>query len=311
MLVLCLSTAPARAQTTPQIALLPWQDGPHWAETTDEILIFDSGHTKRGALDTDIWNWDSYGRIKVGRNNPEPPVVIGYRVYSLTVESELPAINGAFWDLALVAAVPLPLRNDWRLVLTAGAGTANDEHWDNEHALYGIGGVHFARKLAEDSTLHLGLRYSGNALLLPYVPWPYAAWHRHWNDQLDTVLGLPLSTVRWRPLPPLTIEARYRLPADLGGRVDVALHRNWGLFAAFVRSVDAFYIDGTKNDRLFYALQRVSGGVRWSGRTTTVQAGVGYALNHEFTRGDAIDSVNTVADISEKPYAFVKIVGTF
>ena len=83
------------------------------------------------------------------------------------------------------------------------------------------------------------------------------------------------------------------------------------MFAEFVRSVEAFFLDGTKNDRLFYELQRVSAGVRWSGRTTTVRVGVGYALNHEFTRGDTFDSVDTVADISEKPYAFVKVVGTF
>ncbi len=311
LIFVCGFAENALAQTSPLIVLTPWNEKPHWADTTDEITFHEGSRTKGSDLNADIWTWYSSGRIKFDRDEKEPRLVLGYQLDTVSVDSALPAIHGDYWDVALALAYRMALDADWQLVVTGGIGTANDSHFSNSHAIYGTGHVHAARRLDEHSTLHLGIRYDGNAMVLRHIPFPYVAWQRQWNDQLDTVLGLPLSQVFWRPMERLAFTASYMAPVNLTGRVDVGLIPGIGLFAAYQTKTLAFYVDGTKDDRMFYETRQAQGGLRFVLKWAEIETGVGYSFRRDFTRGDTIDSTRTVAKISDAPFMFVAVKGTF
>jgi hypothetical protein len=107
------------------------------------------------------------------------------------------------------------------------------------------------------------------------------------------------------------VQLNYMLPVNLTGRVDVELTQRVGLFAAYLSTTSAFFIEDTANDRLFYRTRSAQGGVSVATKLGTFEAGIGYALEREFERGDTIDSTKTVTDLSEEPFAFLSIKGTF
>lgn len=304
----------AFAQTGPQIAIFPWQEGAHWAETSDEILYFDDGHVKGdgGKQDADVWNWDSDGRIKVDRNDPDPKFVIGYRILSLTVDSDFNAIDGSFWDIALVGAYRLgELHDGWDMTISGGVGSANDGAFSNEDALYGLGAVNGYKKLDDVSGVHAGLRYNGNALVLPDIPLPYLAYESEWSEQLSTVLGLPLNSVEWTPMERLQFQIRYAFPINFNGEMSFQLIENLSLFARYADTTDAFAINGKNNKRIYHELERVSGGIRWVTRLFDASLGVGYAFKREFDQGFDLRETDNVAVLSEEAFMSLKIVGTF
>ena len=48
------------AQNAPSMLSTPWQEGRQRAETLDDLLFFDQGHTQGSNLDTGMFYWDSY-----------------------------------------------------------------------------------------------------------------------------------------------------------------------------------------------------------------------------------------------------------
>ncbi len=311
ILTLILAGPVGWAQTHPSILVKPWPTGPLWAETRDEIVVQERANT-RGGTDAGIWAWDSTGRIKFDRETTEPRWVLGYRILSLTVDSDLPAINGTFWDIALAAGGRVArLENEWEIYLLGGAGTANDGHFDDEEALYGIGTVHFARKLSADEEWMFGLSYDGHRSFLPDVPLPYVSYRRKVNDQLIGVVGLPFGGAYWRPLERLRVDVSYILPADWKGRVSWHFTGTLSVFAEYTRAQDGFSINAVDNRRLFYSARRAFGGIRWVNKLVDVSAGVGYAFDQEFETGFDLRDTRTVTRVEDAPFVMVRLEGTF
>ncbi len=203
------------------------------------------------------------------------------------------------------------LENDWEIYLLGGAGTANDGHFDDEEALYGIGTVHFARKLSADEEWMFGLSYDGHRAFLPDFPLPYASYRRKLNDQFIAVVGVPFGGAYWRPLERLRVDVTYTLPTDLKGRVSWYFTGNLSVFAEYTRAQDGFSIDGVDNRRLFYSARRAFGGVRWVNKLVDVSLGIGYAFDQEFERGFDQRDTATVTKVDDAPLAALRLEGTF
>jgi len=309
----CLgATAIAHGQNTPDVLSAPWQDGPHWAETVDDVLFFEGGHTRNSSYETGVFFWDSYGRIRFNREDDDPRWTLGYRLFALGNDSGAPQINGDFWDIALVLGYKFDrMDNGWRVSVLAGAGTANDDHFSNTHALYGTGLVSAERALDENSTLRLGVMYNGNALFFPDAPMPYVAYERKVSEQLQYTLGLPASGLDWRPMSALSLNLDYVAPLTAKGNLSVWFSKTICLFTEVASATDGFYIEDAGNRRLFYRLNRATTGVRWITKWADLRLGAGYAFNQQFTRGFDLCDTRNVARLSDEPFISLRVHGTF
>lgn len=304
--------ASLNAQNLPQIVTEPWLEGNHWAETYDDVVVLEQAHTKGGNQDVNLWIWDSNGRVRANRNNPEPEVVFGYRILSYDVNSPVNALDGSFWDLALVGGSKLAdTENDWGLHALVGIGTANDGNFDNTDALYALGLFNATKQISEDASFHVGVQFQGNDVLFPEYPLPYVAYQRVVNDRVRLLVGMPRTFFEWKAWGPFRIEGQYDWPTRGEARLFIVIVRNLSIFARYTHVADAFYINDRERKRLIYDSHRAGGGVRWITKWFDASLGVGYAFGQEFSAGIDIRQTRTVADLSDEPFASLRVVGTF
>lgn len=316
--VLCASAiqffaAPVHAQVAPSILIQPWPADPILAQTYDQPMFIDTGEVDQDGTDLSVFAWDSYGRVKFDREDRDPDIVVGYRFLNVSVEADRGDLDSVYNDLAIVGGFRLGEWHGWDIALLGGAGSSNDDHWRNSDANYGIGAVNFSRELRPGEQLHIGVSYDGNRSFLPDVPLPYASYVNTTDKTLVWVLGVPVSSVTWRPTEAWTVSVSYLVPVDFAASVSYRLSERWSLFAEYEKKLDAFHEhDASPDDyRLFYERSFVAGGVRYEHPWADIRVGLGYAFEQEFSRGwDSRDTV-TVADVDGQPLLMFTILGTF
>ena len=300
------------AQTTPNLLTRPWDEGRHFAETIDDLVYIADGHVKDSNFDTQMFYWDSYGRIRFNRDANDPHWVLGYRILAMNEDSEFSAIKGDYWDIAMTLGYKFDaMDNGWQISVVGGAGTANDGHFSNSDAIYGIGSVNAGRKLDPDATFNVGLRYNGNSLLFPDFPLPYAAYERRVTDEFRFTLGLPSSAMVWWPVEMVSLKLDYNLPVTGSANVSFWFTKTLCLFTQFDATTDGFYIEDADNRRIFYSMNRVTGGVRWLSKWADLRLGVGYAFDQEFERGFDLRDTHKIAKLTDEPFISLRIHGTF
>lgn len=291
----------------------PWPEEPHWADSREDMRIHNRGHTKGDDTSIGLFSWDSYSRVKLDRYNSDPDLAIGYRALTIDIDSDRPDLPGGLADLAVVGVRKIgSVANDWTLSLLAGAGTANDNHYSNSDAIYGIAALHGSHTIDENRSIHAGLHYNGNRTFLPDVPLPYAMYQQRLNPDLSYQAGLPTNSVTWKPLETLTFDLVYTVPVNFVGRLAYDIYRGLSVFAQYDRELDAFYLNDREHHRLFYEIDRVAAGTRWLAKPwIDVRAGVGYAFDQEFSTGFDIRDTDTVAELSDEAFFFFTVQGRF
>ena len=227
------------------------------------------------------------------------------------LSTNLPDFPKSLWDVAVVGAFKLGEDERWRTSVLVGAGTANDAHFSNSDALYGIADFNAERKLTPDTSLHFGVHFDGNRNIWPDLPLPYLQYVARVDDTLGYALGVPRSAVTWRPLTPLVLHAEYNVPVNVNANASFYLNENLSLFGEYLDTTDGFYIDDAEKQRLFYSWQRVAAGVRISNDWLDARLGAGWAFNQEFSTGWDLRDTDTVVEPDDGPMFFITIQGTF
>jgi len=308
-----LIAALAHAQTGPSLLIKPWDKQPEWASTYDEPVFINDGHTKGDDRKIGILYYDSFGRVKFDHDNSDPNFWLGYRMLAIGIDGDHPNLPGDLNDLSIAAAFKLGEgANGWRLSLLAGAGTANDGHWSNSDAIYGIADLNASQRLDEDTYLHIGVHYSGNRTFWPDIPLPYITYAHRDSESFFYEVGAPTSAVTWKPLDRLTLQASYTVPINLFANVSYALTKELSIFGEYSRTLDGFFRNQQGDTRLFYDLARVSTGVRWiKAPLIDIRGGIGYAFNQEFSTGFDVRNTHTLAKPSDEVLFFFTVQGAF
>lgn len=322
--IFALLTAPtATAQVDPSISFSDWQEKPHYADTRDEIIVQGRSKTDTG-VGASIWSWYSQGRVKADRESSDPNLFFGYKLDTVSATSNDPRIATGYNDIAIVGAGYIDglfeglgegvgeSGKGVRLFLTAGAGTANDNHFTTDDSFYALAGVGIEMPLADGMQLHAGVHHDGNRLLYPDVPLPYAAVGVKFSDDLHAELGLPRSRVTYNLHDMVELTAEWNFPVNV--RVEA---RHWiikqTLAVAFLyeHRVNAFTLTNAGTTRAFYKMQRIQGGINWKTEWFDMQLGGGYAFDQRFEAGRDLRSMANIFSLSDEPYLFFSIGGTF
>lgn len=300
------------AQTDTRIVTRPWETNNHWAETDDLPLYQFGGETRSNDDDLSIFYWDSSGRVKLDRNNNEPGYAFGYRFLTMTLDETSSSLVQDYNDLAIVFGWDFgEVIEGWRLVAVGGAGTANDGHWSNTHAIYGVGAIQLSHQLDENTTLNLGIDYQGNRAFLPDAPMPLVSYDTVICENLSIALGFPRGGVHWTPIDKLDVRFTYDVVMAVKFDVQYEVIEHVAVFGNVGRDIAPFTLDGG-NTRLFYERNYISAGVAVLFEPELLlRFGAGYAFEQKFRQGyDYFDS-GVVESATNAPFLFVRVGGTF
>lgn len=301
----------AHAQVDATAGWDPFKPRPHYAHTNDDILILDSGDLSGTGNQASIFVGYSEGRIKE-RNNADPLWNISFKLDSIGIGSDDERIPSGINDIALAVNLDLPelfeSRPDWEIWLQVGAGIANDNHFGNDKAYYGIGGVGLIMPRNDKGRFRVGLHFDGNRLFFPDVPLPYFVWQHEVRQDFHYEIGIPRTRFWFRPHEHLETEFVWSNIVEI--RADATawiLPGVLGIDATYQQRWTGGVIDDGGHSRLFYRLRCVQAGPRWVTKWFELTAGVGYAFDQAFRAGYDLTDVSTVAHLSDQPYVFISL----
>jgi hypothetical protein len=315
-LALLVPVTAAISQTDQRLLQRGFRQGPHWADTSDEPTFINGGHTKGSDEDIDLFYWDSVGRIKFERENRSPNFWLGYRALTITIDGDIPQITGDLVDVSVAGAFQLNdggSSDEWRVDLALGAGTANDGHWSNTDALYGVGTINAAKALSEESVLNIGVNYNGNRTIWPDIPLPYVSVFTQVNSDLSYNVGFLSSGLMWQlddNAAAVWLDYVTATSFTIGGSIGIS--KEWSTFIEYKDTNDGFYLNDQNNERLFYEKSQVALGVEWKrGTAWNIRLGGGYAFDQRFASGFDTWDTDGVIDPSDEPMFFLTVRGTF
>jgi hypothetical protein len=293
------------AQIDESLATRRWKMDRFWAETYDKPLVTMRGELEDTGENIRIFHWNSEGRIKFDRKDLEPPVWIGYRALTVSVTTPSDLYNHTYSDVGLAVAVSLgSIGDDWTVIATAGAGTANDGRWDNLHALFPVATLEFTGKDGDTTVWHAGLSLDGNRGVGAPYPLPYLMYETTTGPGLSLLLGFPRTEIVVHPVEPLTLTGRWVFPSTASARIETGLGAGVRVFAEASRRIDGFHLRHEKRTRQFFEMNTAEAGLRWSNSWIDLSLSAGYAFGQRFftgpdllnrSRGNGVDDLAFIA----------------
>ncbi|MEO1237399.1 MAG: hypothetical protein AAFX76_11485 [Planctomycetota bacterium] len=300
-----LFAAGARAQVGSALIARPWQPGQTVNATnfflgtpTDSETVGDETNLARGV---------SFGRFRLDPNDPQG-LTVGWLYDQLEIDSTDPLLPERLNQTAVALGKNLgEVWDGWNVSIAGGFGFAGDLPYADGDAVFGLGSIVATKQLDQRTALTVLLDFDGSRSVLPDVPLPGVSYSVFVSPTLRYALGVPFSTLFWKPDDRWTIDITYALP--IGGRAEAEYRFDDNLFAfvAYNASTRGYTLNDTPgNRRIFFEQNRAEAGLRLRPNPdVTWIASVGWAFGQEFTTGfDTIDD-DSLRDLDDA--AFLRV----
>ena len=292
----------ARAQVGSALVAVPWQPGQR-ASVNNYFFGLDS-QSEGTTLDTDLRRAVSFGRLRFDVEN-ETPLAVGWLYDHLDLDTADAALPPRLVSAAGAVGFNLgDIVPDWRINASVGAGVSGSQPFADEDAWYGLASLVASKRLDQTSALTLVLDYDGSRAIFPDIPLPGFQYTYFGSPTLRYSLGLPFSTLFWKPDDRWTVDLQYAVP--LGGRATVSyqLDERWAAYAGYSSTTRGYHLEGDdEHRRLFFSQERAELGL-----TLDAAAGWkwtfagGWAFGQEFTRGFDVRDDELVRELDDAPY---------
>ncbi|NOT02250.1 MAG: hypothetical protein HOP29_16710 [Phycisphaerales bacterium] len=211
---------------------------------------------------------------------------------ALLPESFFEKLPDSLWDVRLGGTFRHKLDNGW----TAGGGLTLGSASDHPFASADesvLQASAFVRVPVDERDSWLFLLYTSNTWdLEPFVPLPGIGYSFKRGDLFEGTIGAPYTSLQYRPIDRLTLEASYLMPRTVHARAGYRLFEPLELFATFDWDNQSFFRhDRSHRDhRLVYDEKRVMGGIDWRlGENVNLTLAAGYAFDRFFFEGEDYD----------------------
>lgn len=295
------------------LTLSPWPNGLH-VQTWNNGLLENKSHVRNSGAPAQLELWNFSGRVRLANTGKYSPTVAYHSLYlGLGLDSNPSLLPHQLVNDAMSVGMPLGEFAGWGFGVSVGAGYAGNSPFNDPHAVYGMARVSAQHRLSRRNQLDVFLDYNGNRQLLPDAPLP-ALEIQHKQPHLRWMLGFPDEDIRWRPLPRLVIHVDYQPVVSGEADIDYRLLRWLHVFGKFESSSWAFHLDYySSTQRLFFAMSRIEGGVRffaWRKRLA-MEVGGGYAFNQALSEGYDARDEQPVSQIANSAFALVTLAVRF
>jgi hypothetical protein len=141
-------------------------------------------------------------------------------------------------------------------------------------------------------------------------PVPGIAYLYNPSDDLRMVIGVPITSIEYKPLEKLTLEAQYFPVRRIRTRATYEMFRPLRLFVGYDWDYEHYYlVDREKrDDQLYYYEMRLLGGIRFDLRYVGFQVRGGYAFERFFYEGEEFsDRDFNRIDVGSGPFVMAGI----
>jgi hypothetical protein len=295
----------AHAQTGPALLVEPFPKE-QFIDTRGGYLLPDAGHVKGSDEGIRLSFYEATGRVRVIPGNLISPR-IGWDLEYIDVDTRSDLLPGQLTDQSVGIAFPVAKVSEWIFGVSLGVGYAGAAPYGEGDAWYGKATAVAFRQLGEKDALVFIVDYDGNRTFLPDVPLPGFAYLKHMDPTLTLLVGLPLTSVTWTPVPKFSAELGWLPTESFHAAVGYEFAPHWTVFGNLEHHTSAFHLpDLADNDRLLFQQRRAEIGLRWAPReareSLAFTAAAGYAWHQEFSVGFDARKTDRVLDASDEPY---------
>ncbi len=225
------------------------------------------------------------------------------------------AFPDELYDIRIGATYRRRLDNGWIAGGNLTVGSPSDKPFASIEEI-AVSGTGFVRVPAGERNAWIFLlNYANNREFCPHVPLPGVAYLHSPNDQLRLMLGVPYSSVWYRPLERLLVEATYMIARNVHVEVSYDIAEPVRLYAGFDWRNDRWFRHDRPDDddRLFYYEKRLKAGVVWSiTDRISLDVGGGYAFDRFFFEGERYDDRDqNRLDLSDGPFLGAQVRASF
>ena len=302
LLSLLLGTR-AQAQTGAALLVKPWPNASQLFDGSGDAYFFNNGYTHKTNNEFRLDEYESTGRFRVLPGNEISPR-IGYDFLMLDSHTSDARIPRILTDESIAFGTGLFKRNNWIGAVTLGVGYAGDKAFGEGDGWYVKSDLILAKQINDNDFLAIALDYNGNRPYYPDIPFPGFGYSHRFDPKLSVVLGAPFSSVSWKPIDRLDIEAEYDLLSDLKADISYEFIKHWSVYTGFDYRRAAFHTQFEERDhRLLFVQRRVEAGIRFKPtENIRLGIGIGYGFFGQFRTGFDFDKSHPVAYLSDEPY---------
>lgn len=305
--ILFLSPRLARAQSSAALLVKPWEAQGAVEDDTSGYLL-SGGHTDDTRDRFHLSILESQGRVRLFPGKEASPR-FGYDLTLLNTHTAQPGFPSQLLDASVSAGTFLSKNNGWVTGISLGLGYAGDKPFGEGRAWYGRADFLLAKTFNEHDTLGIGIDYDGHRTYAPDIPLPGFGFSHEFDPTLALVVGLPVSSITWKPTDQWRIYADYELVNQIDVNIGYQFIRHWTAFADFASRQDAFWISELPtHHRLLYSQRRLEAGIRWEPiADLTITLAGGYAFSTDFRAGWDYRASRRYLYASDEPYVHVGV----
>lgn len=309
----------ALAQTGPELVIDPMNRTR--AEADLAVTAMGNAGTNSPGHEVNVWRTEGDFKIKLDpfihgdplsqpTTQPESQgwtfenVRVGYQETWLHLDTTHPGLPNNLRDESVGMAFVFYRDTEWKLSGGLAVGYAGNNLYADEKAAYAKADLMAEHKIDDKSSIQVSLDYNGNRTFMPDVPLPGIAYLRELAPNVTCIIGLPVSSIEWKPCEKVTLSAEYLMFEDFAIGARYELTKQIGLNVQFSTNTDAFqYNDNKTNDRLFYSQQTLEASLDYTPiDALTLSVAAGYAFNQSFYTGFDDRHTDEVTDLADVPY---------
>ena len=214
------------------------------------------------------------------------------------------------WDVRFGAAYRHKFDNDWIAGLSVNVGSNSDEpfHSEDEIVAQGIGFLRVPHR--QRNAWIFSLLYTNDSDFLSGVPVPGIAYQWVPSETFNAVIGVPFSSVEWKPIEPLTLEAQYFPTRQVRARATWRIFRPLRAYIGFDWDNERYRLADRPDEdkRLYYYEKRLTGGARFDLKHVGVEVYGGYVFDRFYFLGESYsDRRKDRFDVEAGPFVGFRI----
>jgi len=221
----------------------------------------------------------------------------------LDTRARLPDTGGRLpnelWDLGLWTAYRRKIDNGWIAGGSLSFGSPSDKPFASRHEMETAANGFLRIPHGQSDAWVAMLNWSNNREFAPGIPLPGLAYEFNRGRDLQALVGLPFSSIRWRVDERWTLSASYLVPRTVHAKATYALTEKLKAFVAYDWQNRRWFRHDRRDheDRLFYYEMNATSGVEWEiSKQASLVVAAGYGFQRMLFEGDRNDNRINLAD---------------
>ena len=214
------------------------------------------------------------------------------------------------WDVRVGASYRHKFDNDWigAVSLTVGSNSDKPFHSEDELVVQGIAFVRVPHR--ENNAWIFSLLYTNDSEFAGGIPVPGIAYQWVPSKTFNAVIGVPFTSVEWKPHEDVTLEAQYFPVRQVRARATWRIFRPLRAYVGFDWDNERYRLADRPDEdkRLFYYEKRLTAGARFDLKHVGVEVYGGYVFDRFYFLGESYsDRRKDRFDVEAGPFVGVRV----